>query len=299
MGFPSPFPHPLRKITREEGEEGRESRRPREFYRGGFSVGVLGRRMRTAAGRNAPAVSAIHCASSLKAGGASDGARVSRDMAGKLTPLRGWIERRIVGHRAANHVPAPRVACWCAFESAAGRGKVARPFPLPSNASPLPLLLAAYSEMTLVRHFEAFVFPLVIHLRRSLFADLAAFSADGLSALCGVGQGADSGSSQREEQVLPVPEMENPKAPPGYSWGPRVPFTNRYRMCVTMRSSRAHGTEDPCSVIRDSAGFVVLLLPRSSTRACYETGCLRVLSLPPPPGPRPQHIPWKSLEAQA
>lgn len=53
----------------------------------------------------------------------------------------------------------------------------------------------------LVRHFETAVFPLVIHLRRSLFADLSAFSADALSALAGGGAAAEAGANQREEQV--------------------------------------------------------------------------------------------------
>lgn len=56
-------------------------------------------------------------------------------------------------------------------------------------------------EMTLVRHFEAAVFPLVLHLRRSLFADLAAFSSEAVAALSAAGAGADSGATQREEQV--------------------------------------------------------------------------------------------------
>lgn len=55
--------------------------------------------------------------------------------------------------------------------------------------------------MTLVRHFEASVFPLVLHLRRSLFADLAAFSSEAVAALSAAGAGADSGATQREEQV--------------------------------------------------------------------------------------------------
>lgn len=55
--------------------------------------------------------------------------------------------------------------------------------------------------MTLVRHFEAAVFPLVLHLRRSLFADLAAFSSEAVAALSAAGAGADSGATQREEQV--------------------------------------------------------------------------------------------------
>lgn len=58
--------------------------------------------------------------------------------------------------------------------------------------------------MTLVRHFEASVFPLVLHLRRSLFADLAAFCSEAVAALSAAGAGADSGATQREEQVTPL-----------------------------------------------------------------------------------------------
>lgn len=58
------------------------------------------------------------------------------------------------------------------------------------------------SNMTLVRHFEAAVFPLVLHLRRSLFADLSAFSSEAVAALSTAGaNGPDSGATQREEQV--------------------------------------------------------------------------------------------------
>ncbi|CAM9664673.1 unnamed protein product, partial [Hapterophycus canaliculatus] len=56
-------------------------------------------------------------------------------------------------------------------------------------------------EMTLVRHFEAAVFPLVLHLRRSLFTDLSAFSSDAVAALSAAGAGPDSGAAQREEQI--------------------------------------------------------------------------------------------------
>lgn len=56
-------------------------------------------------------------------------------------------------------------------------------------------------EMILVRHFEAAVFPLVIQLRRSLFADLSAFSSDALAALAAGGATADAGANQREAQV--------------------------------------------------------------------------------------------------
>ncbi|CAN0149398.1 unnamed protein product, partial [Scytosiphon promiscuus] len=56
-------------------------------------------------------------------------------------------------------------------------------------------------EMTLVRHFEAAVFPLVLHLRRSLFTDLAAFSSEAVAALSAAGAGQDSGAAQREEQI--------------------------------------------------------------------------------------------------
>lgn len=69
---------------------------------------------------------------------------------------------------------------------------------LPRNYS----ALSSLRQMTLVRHFEAFVFPLVIHLRRSLFTDLAVFSSD--AAVSGVGAAADSGAIQREEQVKRV-----------------------------------------------------------------------------------------------
>lgn len=56
--------------------------------------------------------------------------------------------------------------------------------------------------MTLVRHFEAAVFPLVLHLRRSLFADLSAFASEAVAALSAAGaNGPDSGATQREEQV--------------------------------------------------------------------------------------------------
>lgn len=55
--------------------------------------------------------------------------------------------------------------------------------------------------MTLVRHFEAAIFPLVLHLRRSLFADLSAFSSDAVSALTSGGAGPDSATVQREEQA--------------------------------------------------------------------------------------------------
>ncbi|CAM9463532.1 unnamed protein product, partial [Laminaria digitata] len=56
-------------------------------------------------------------------------------------------------------------------------------------------------EMTLIRHFEAEIFPLVLHLRRSLFADLSAFSSDAVSALTSGGAGPDSATVQREEQI--------------------------------------------------------------------------------------------------
>lgn len=52
-----------------------------------------------------------------------------------------------------------------------------------------------------MRHFEAAAFPLVVQLRRSLFADLAAFTSDAVAALTGGGPGADSGAAQREEQA--------------------------------------------------------------------------------------------------
>ncbi|CAM9632242.1 unnamed protein product, partial [Ectocarpus sp. 12 AP-2014] len=55
-------------------------------------------------------------------------------------------------------------------------------------------------EMTLVRHFEAAVFPLVLHLRRSLFTDLSAFSSEAMAALSSAGA-VDSGATQREEQI--------------------------------------------------------------------------------------------------
>ncbi|CAB1112063.1 unnamed protein product [Ectocarpus sp. CCAP 1310/34] len=55
-------------------------------------------------------------------------------------------------------------------------------------------------EMTLVRHFEAAVFPLVLHLRRSLFTDLSAFSSEAVAALSSAGT-VDSGATQREEQI--------------------------------------------------------------------------------------------------
>ncbi|CBJ27738.1 conserved unknown protein [Ectocarpus siliculosus] len=55
-------------------------------------------------------------------------------------------------------------------------------------------------EVTLVRHFEAAVFPLVLHLRRSLFTDLSAFSSEAVAALSSAGA-VDSGATQREEQI--------------------------------------------------------------------------------------------------
>ena len=64
-----------------------------------------------------------------------------------------------------------------------------------------PFLRFLESDMTLVRHFEAAVFPLVLYLRRSLFADLWSFSSEAVSALASGGAGPDPGATLREEQV--------------------------------------------------------------------------------------------------
>lgn len=73
---------------------------------------------------------------------------------------------------------------------------------LPATPTPSsPCGISVTSDMTLIRHFEAAAFPLVLHLRRSLFADLSAFASDALSAILSGGAAGDSGALQREEQA--------------------------------------------------------------------------------------------------